>query len=304
MTDARRADRAQRRTDRAQHGRGAGRLLSAAAGRLGALRGRAIERLRASRDERRAKALEGRRARVRRAPARRRAMWALWVSAARMHARRLVAAALGGALGVVGLVSTPLGRKLRWKAIQYPGRRLHHFLLRRGLEAKAARDAAIRARRAAEEADLDAAAERHGTEIGDAVARPVSRVPAATHVPLISEGVHVSGFRFEEAAAEMEQAAQSYTPDGCMEILAMVEGLPQALICVANVMKILAERADGEFPLEKEVAGSFDDMYGAVMSAVAVAEDMGPLFRQVHAQDIARHEDPRNGAEAEKGWNV
>ncbi|WP_277347400.1 hypothetical protein [Streptomyces sp. JB150] len=40
------------------------------------------------------------------------------------------------------------------------------------------------------------------------------------------------------------------------------------------------------------------------MSAVAVAEDMGPLFRQAHAQDIARHEDPRNGHEAEKGWNV
>ncbi|MFD8304437.1 hypothetical protein ACFV29_19115 [Streptomyces sp. NPDC059690] len=114
----------------------------------------------------------------------------------------------------------------------------------------------------------------------------------------------MSGFRFEEAAEEMEQAANSYEPENAMEILAMVEGLPAALTSVANVMKILAERSDSEFPLEKEVADGFNDIFGALMSAVAVAEDMGPLFRQAHEQDIARHEDPRNGTEAEKGWNV
>ncbi|MEU9291969.1 hypothetical protein AB0D57_47175 [Streptomyces sp. NPDC048275] len=65
-----------------------------------------------------------------------------------------------------------------------------------------------------------------------------------------------------------------------------------------------AERADSEFPLEKEVADGFNDIFGALNSAVAVAEDMGPLFRQAHEHDIARHEDPRNGPEAEKGWNV
>jgi hypothetical protein len=102
----------------------------------------------------------------------------------------------------------------------------------------------------------------------------------------------------------MEAAANSYEPENAMEILAMVEGLPAALTSVANVMRILAERADSEFPLEKEVADGFNDIFGAVMSAVAVAEDMGPLFRTAHEQDIARHEDPRNGPEAEKGWNV
>ena len=113
-----------------------------------------------------------------------------------------------------------------------------------------------------------------------------------------------TGFKFEDHAMDMCAAANTYQPDGCMEILAMVEGLPTALTFVADVMKILAERSDSEFPLEKEVADSFNDIFGALMSAVAVAEDMGPLFRQVHEQDIARHEDPRNGSEAEKGWNV
>jgi hypothetical protein len=100
----------------------------------------------------------------------------------------------------------------------------------------------------------------------------------------------------------MEQAATQYDPENA--ILAMVEGLPAALTSVANVMKTLAERADSEFPLEKQIADAFNDIFGALMSAVAVAEDMGPLFRQAHEHDIARHEDPRNGHDAEKGWNV
>lgn len=113
-----------------------------------------------------------------------------------------------------------------------------------------------------------------------------------------------SGFRFEELAAEMEQAAQAYEPENAMEILAMVEGLPEALGSIANIMRILAERSDSEFPLEKEVADGFADIYGALNSATAVAEDLGPVFRQAHEADIARHEDPRNGPDAEKGWNV
>jgi hypothetical protein len=102
----------------------------------------------------------------------------------------------------------------------------------------------------------------------------------------------------------MEQAAGSNEPDGCMEILSMVENLPEALTSVASTMRVLAERSDSEFPLEKEVAGGFNDIFQALMAAVSAAEDLGPMFRQAHEQDIARHEDPRNGPEAEKGWNV
>ncbi|MEU1194567.1 hypothetical protein ABZ421_45150, partial [Streptomyces sp. NPDC005859] len=139
--------------------------------------------------------------------------------------------------------------------------------------------------------------------LGEQVERPAADIPTPS-TSAVSEGEHVSGFRFEEVASEMEQAANQYDPENAMEILAMVESLPAALTSVANVMKILAERSDSEFPLEKEVADGFNDIFGALMSAVAVAEDMGPLFRQAHEQDIARHEDPRNGPEAEKGWNV
>ncbi|MBZ4319401.1 hypothetical protein JNW98_08465 [Streptomyces sp. SCA2-4] len=204
-------------------------------------------------------------------------------------------------VGLLGLLLTPLGRKLNWPWLMYPGRRLYRRIVEGAAAARAKRDAAIRAALAEEEAAIDRDAD--GTEqIDDTAARPQHLTPAPP--PAFTEGETVSGFQFDEHAAEMEQAAASYDPDGCMEILAMIESLPDALQSIANVMCILAERSDGEFPLEKEVADGFQQVYEAVLLAVAAAEELSPVFRKVHEHDIARHEEPRNGPEAEKGWNV
>ncbi|WP_405437168.1 hypothetical protein [Streptomyces anulatus] len=285
-------------------GKGAlGRAVGKAAGLVSAAKGAAIERSRKARDRMAAAKVASRRDAVRKAPARKAARKALRRSAMRFQGRRLLAGLLAGALGLVGLVSTPLGRKLGWAWLMYPGHRLYARLMHTAEEQRRLRDEIAIAALGEAEAAADAEAAEDGEEIGDTAERPQGPTPAApTTTPF--EGEIVSGFRFEEYAAEMEAAAQQYDPENAMEILAMVEGLPAALASVANVMQILAERADSEFPLEKQVADGFNDIYGALMAAVAVAEDMGPLFRQAHEQDIARHEDPRNGVEAEKGWNV
>ncbi|MCX4984543.1 hypothetical protein [Streptomyces sp. NBC_00572] len=304
VADARRAAKDTARTTAAARKGPVGRTVGKAAGHIGSARGTAIGRLRKSRDTSAAGKVAEQRSEVRKAPARAQARKQLWKSAARFQGRRLLAALLAGALGIVGMLTTPLGRKLGWAWLQNPGRRLYARLMKQALAEREGRDEAIRDQRETDEAAADAeAAEQDGEQIGDTAERPAGVVPT-TPTSGNSEGEIVSGFRFEEYAAEMEAAANSYEPEDAMEILAMVEGLPAALTSVANVMKILAERADSEFPLEKEVADGFSDIYGALMSAVAVAEDMGPLFRQAHEQDIARHEDPRNGPEAEKGWNV
>ncbi|MGW3015148.1 hypothetical protein [Streptomyces longwoodensis] len=307
VADTRRTPNPRSRSGRASSGadRGtAGRLMSSAAGKARAAQKAAIAKQRARRDGKTADQVAAQRAAVRRAPARRAARRALRRSAARFHARRLLAALLALPLGLLGLLTSPIGRKFNLPWLIHPGRRLLARLFAVAAAERADRDADLRAEQAEREAAADAEAAKDGTDgIADHVKRPEGRVPASTNTD-VSEGEHVSGFRFEEAAAEMEQAANAYEPDNAMEILAMVEGLPAALTSVANVMKILAERSDSEFPLEKEIADGFNDIFGAVMSAVAVAEDMGPLFREVHEQDIARHEDPRNGTEAEKGWNV
>ncbi|MCX4489771.1 hypothetical protein OG890_38455 [Streptomyces anulatus] len=303
VADARRNAKNNARTG-SQKGKGAlGRAVGKAAGRISAAKGAAVERSRKARDRKAAGTVASRRDAVRKAPARKAARKALRRSAMRFQGRRLLAAVLAGALGLVGLVSTPLGRKLGWAWLMYPGRRLYARLMRTAEEQRRLRDEIAIAALHEDEAAADAEAAEDGTEISDTVERPQGPTPAAPTTTVI-EGVIVSGFRFEEHAAEMESAAQQYDPDGAMEILAMIEGLPNALYSIANVMQILGERSDAEFPLEKAVAESFRDCFGAVMAAVAVAEEMGPIFRQVHEQDIARHEDPRNGVEAEKGWNV
>ncbi|WP_405944157.1 hypothetical protein [Streptomyces sp. NBC_00932] len=219
-----------------------------------------------------------------------------------MHGRRLLAGLLAAPLGVLGMLTTPLGRKLGLAWLQHPGRRLYQRMMRTAAERKAARDAAARERLAAEKEALDAEAAGETPQIGDTADRPSHLVPATNTTPV--EVVSMSGFKFEEAAAEMENAARTYEPDGCMEILSTIENLPEALTSIANTFRILAERSDSEFPLEKDIAAAFDEIYGALMRAVESSADLAPVFRRVHAQDIARHEDPRNGTAAEKGWNV
>ncbi|MER5447787.1 hypothetical protein ABT065_19535 [Streptomyces sp. NPDC002764] len=311
-TNARRAVADARRNAKAQASRCtsgkrpglAGRLLGGATRKARGARDAAIAKQRAKRDAKNSGTVAAQRAHVRKAPARKTARQALRKSAARFHGRRLLAALLALPVGLLGCVSTWLGRKLNIPALMHPGRRLYRRMVQTAGEQRTARDETTRKNLREQEAAADAEAEQDGTDgLGERVERPAVDIPAST-IPEVSEGEHVSGFRFEEAADEMEQAANSYEPENAMEILAMVEGLPAALTSVANVMKVLAERSDSEFPLEKEVADGFNDIFGALMSAVAVAEDMGPLFRQAHEQDIARHEDPRNGTEAEKGWNV
>ncbi|WP_374986549.1 hypothetical protein [Streptomyces fradiae] len=311
LADAHRSAAADRRLTKAAGGGRGGALGKVRAG-LGRLRDAAVKKARSVRGQRTEAAMNGhrksaemKRLAARKAPARRAARAALWRSAVRTHARRLLAGLLAAPIGLLGMVTTPLGRKLGWAWLQHPGRRLYRRLAAIAQQHRTRRDTAIRDRLAAAEAAIDAEDTATPDVVGDRAERPAGRVPGNSSTPATTyEGVHVSGFRFEEAAAEMEAAAQSYEPDGCMEILAMVEGLPAALTCIANVMKILAERADAEFALEKEVAGGLNDIYTAMLGTVAVAEDLGPLFRNVHAQDIARHETPRNGHEAEKGWNV
>ncbi|MFE4682240.1 hypothetical protein ACFRNJ_15585 [Streptomyces sp. NPDC056721] len=285
----------------------AGRFLGGAGRKARAVRDAAIAKNRARRDAKVARKVAGQRSAVRKAPARRAARRALRRSLARFQGRRLLAALLALPFGLLGPITSPIGRKLNIPWLIHPGRRLYRRLVGVAREQLAERDKVIRDELAEQEAAADAEAAQDGSEgVVDNVLRPAGPVPTSTNTTA-SEGENVSintGFNFEEHAMEMAAAANTYEPDGCMEILAMVEGLPGALTFVATVMKFLAERSDSEFPLEKAVADGFNDIYAALMSAVSIAEDMGPTFRKVHAQDIARHEDPRNGTEAEKGWNV
>ncbi|MFD5267257.1 hypothetical protein [Streptomyces sp. NPDC058335] len=282
----------------------AGHLLGGTGRKARNLRDAAVAKQRAKRDAAAGRQVDSQRGVLRKAPARKAARQAWRRSAARFHRRRLLAALLALPLGLLGFLTSPIGRKLRIPWLVHPGRRLYQRLTGAAAEERAARDEEIRAQQREQEAAADAEAAEDGAEgIADQVERPADSTPTPS-TSQIEGGPSVSGFKFEDHATDMQAAALLYEPDGCMEILAMVEGLPEALRMVAHVMQILAERSDSEFPLEKEVAGGFNDIHELLRKAAEGAEELPAIFRRVHAQDIARHEDPRNGTEAEKGWNV
>ncbi|UQX01005.1 hypothetical protein [Streptomyces sp. RerS4] len=298
----------------------AARTLAKAMGKTAALRDKTVAAGRTARDTGTARTLGKAREAVReaahrkrvahlKAPAQKAARKALLRSAMRFHARRALAGILAAGVGILGALTTPLGRKLGWSWLMHPGRRLYRFLTGRARTDREARDAEIQADLQTAEADAEAQADaeraQDDMQVGDRAARPASLIPEPpSEGALMSTPTPASGFNFEELAAELASAAQSYEPENCMEILAMIENLPEALELIAAVLRILAERSDSEFPLEKVVADTFGDLYAMFLNVVDFSAELAPVFRQAHEADIARHEDPRNGAEAEKGWNV
>ncbi|MFF1909695.1 hypothetical protein [Kitasatospora sp. NPDC058218] len=231
----------------------------------------------------------------------RRSAWRYW-------ARWAGAALLAGAVGVLGTVTTPIGRRLGAPWLMHPGRRLFARMVD---NARAERDGRDQAIAAALEADLQAAEDLDRAETGTdtaaaAVADTVPRAPR-NHNSTDSNATSSLGepmtatFSFAAVAAEMEALAHTFEPDGMMAVLQMCEELPEALQSIANVFKILAEKADTEFPLEPAVGEAFNEVYITIQMASLAGGEVGPIFRDVHEQDIRRHEDPRNG---EDKWDT
>ena len=79
-----------------------------------------VNKARTARDRSTGQDIAAKRSAVRKAPARRKARWGLLKSAARFHGRRLLAALVGGTAGLLGCLTTPIGRKLRWPWLDPP----------------------------------------------------------------------------------------------------------------------------------------------------------------------------------------
>ncbi|MFF1798522.1 hypothetical protein ACFVXQ_30645, partial [Kitasatospora sp. NPDC058263] len=258
----------------------------------------------AARDGRADQRVRERRVAMRKGAAARTARRRLRRSAWRYWARWTGAALLAGAVGLLGTVTTPIGRRLGMPWLMYPGRRLFARLLDRARAERAARDQAIAA---ALDADLEDAevldrVDAPSGAVQDTVPRaPRNHNSADSTAPSSLGGSMTATFSFAAVAAEMEALAHTFEPDGMMAVLQMCEELPEALQSIANVFKILAEKADTEFPLEPAVGEAFNEVYITIQMASVAGGEVGPVFRDVHEQDIRRHEDPRNG---EDKWDT
>ncbi|MFD8695371.1 hypothetical protein [Kitasatospora purpeofusca] len=111
-------------------------------------------------------------------------------------------------------------------------------------------------------------------------------------------------FSLSSAADVLLQAATTFDPDTMIEFLALADDLPVAFGTIQDVLRVLAEKGAEQLPLDPVVAEEIAEGYRAMGKVVQALEEVGATFRRAHAEDLERHENPRNGLEAERKWNV
>lgn len=232
---------------------------------------------------------------------------ALRWSSARLGARLAGAAGVAGGVGLLSAV-------WNWRR---PGRALRHMrAVWRRLSARAR-----------------AARELRDTAIG-AVAAPVAPVPAQTvndpnrstdrtpaapgtpgssrrpvRIGKTNAGVTMSSkpgsfVRLSDAAQEMLTAASTFDPERMEEFQALIDDLPHAMGLVQETIRVLAEKSAESLPVHPAVVAEIGEGYSAMNKVVGALEEVPGVYRRVHADDIERNENPRNGVHSERKWNV
>jgi hypothetical protein len=106
---------------------------------------------------------------------------------------------------------------------------------------------------------------------------------------------------FVTATAEMMGAAAVYDPQGMMQVGNDLSQLPLALRNVAETLRVMTQRSNDNDPINPAIINTMGDIYKTLLAAATSAEDLGPMFRNLHQVDIARIESPRRG---EQKWDV
>ncbi|MEW1914640.1 hypothetical protein AB0442_40765 [Kitasatospora sp. NPDC085895] len=236
------------------------------------------------------------------------------------HRVRMTAAAL--ATGLVGAASVAA---FNWR---HPGRVSSHMrrtwqrLASRARAAREARDAAILGGPAGTP-DVSAvpvpaeSVQQPGTTSAASalksrtVPAPAGRVAARIHIgkPTVQEATvsdqqSVPAFSLSSAADVMLQAASTFDPEHMTEFGVLADDLPVAFATLQEVLRVLAEQGRESLPLDPVVSEEIAQGYQAMGRVIQALENVAPVFRQAHADDLERNENPRNGLEAERKWNV
>ena len=110
-----------------------------------------------------------------------------------------------------------------------------------------------------------------------------------------------SSFPLAVAAAEVNVAAASYAPADMWAVAADMRQLPDMFASVALALRTYTQRLEGAYAIDQTVVQQIGQLYQALTQVTRAAEEIEPLFRRVHAEDLKRGENPRVG---EEGWNV
>ncbi|ARQ67500.1 hypothetical protein CAG99_00375 [Streptomyces marincola] len=110
--------------------------------------------------------------------------------------------------------------------------------------------------------------------------------------------------RLSDSAEVMLQAARSFEPERMAEFQALIEDLPIAMSLVQETVRVLAEKSAETLPVEARVVEEIGVGYRSMNRVIAALEEVPAVYRQAHAADLERIDNPRNGLDAERKWNV
>lgn len=110
--------------------------------------------------------------------------------------------------------------------------------------------------------------------------------------------------RLSDAADVMLQAASTFDPEHMSQFAILIDDLPDAMQTVQETLRVLAELSDERLPVDPRVVEEIGEGYRAMNRVVDSLSEVGTVFRRVHAEDIERNENPRNGVDGERRWNV
>ncbi|MFD0890402.1 hypothetical protein ACFQ08_38160, partial [Streptosporangium algeriense] len=111
----------------------------------------------------------------------------------------------------------------------------------------------------------------------------------------------MSAFPLVVTAAEMNAAAASHTPADMWVVARELDQLAEVPANVALAIRTYTTRLQSDYPINPAVVEAIHHLYQAQALLVTLAEEIGPLFRRVHAEDLKREEAPRTN---EPLWNV
>ncbi|MEV7182686.1 hypothetical protein [Kitasatospora sp. NPDC093102] len=132
--------------------------------------------------------------------------------------------------------------------------------------------------------------------------KPTVKETATVTTP--SDSTTAGPFSLTAAAEELLTAATTFDPETMLDFLRLADELPIAFGTLQEVLRVLAEKGAEELPLDPTVVEEISQGYQAMHGVIDALEEVAPTFRQVHEAELARYDNPRNGLEAERKWNV
>ncbi|MET7828502.1 hypothetical protein ABZT23_27960 [Streptomyces sp. NPDC005386] len=108
--------------------------------------------------------------------------------------------------------------------------------------------------------------------------------------------------RIIEASREMVGSSAMYHPDGMMQIGQDFAQMPEVIRNVASAIQLMTRQVqEGDTPMAPAIVDQVRSLHANLLKQAHAAEDLKPMFENLHADDIKRIREPRRN---EQMWDV